>query len=289
MTVVDISCILVLTATDNHYQNKKKQLRKNEEIKMKMNNKTTKTEMMNYLMKKEHQLRYYDKALAEMIRNANTVFALDEKKVKKVDLRNMVIELDKVLDAVEEKKLKLKPVASIKKESPKKVIKKKVKKAEPKVEVEKEEKPKENKIKILKTKSKKSTTMVDCFPQELNLEGDGLYELVPEIKSLDDLANAVEKGNNSQDYIFAVYWTRRHLRQFPYFSAELETPTVFPHDLDIARCAIISDTKKVIYALSDYTDALYTFFPRVFPEYDGVRLVDGMEFQIYKLKKAEDK
>lgn len=118
------------------------------------------------------------------------------------------------------------------------------------------------------------------FPKEISV-GDDTYELAEDIKTFDDLYDALEKD---EDIVFAYYWTKRHLKQFDYFMGWLGQPKSFDNDLDLATAMYVSDEKKVAYQISMYTEAVYTILPTDFEEVDGVRVAGGIEYQIYRKK-----
>ena len=116
------------------------------------------------------------------------------------------------------------------------------------------------------------------FPKTIEV-GDAKYELAEDIKTLEDLYEAL---NKDEEIVFAYYWTKRHLKQFDYFMGWLGQPKSFDNDLDLATAIYVSDEKKVSYQVSMYTEAVYTILPTDFEEVDGVRVAGGIEFQIYR-------
>ena len=128
------------------------------------------------------------------------------------------------------------------------------------------------------TNSEKAVQLAKAFPKTLEI-GDSKYELAEDIKTLDDLYEAL---NKDEEIVFAYYWTKRHLKQFPYFGGWLGQPKSFDNDLDLATAIYVSDEKKVSYQVSMYTEAIYTILPTDFEETDGVRVAGGIEYQIYR-------
>lgn len=128
------------------------------------------------------------------------------------------------------------------------------------------------------TNSEKAVQLAKAFPKTLEV-GDSKYELAEDIKTLDDLYEAL---NKDEEIVFAYYWTKRHLKQFPYFGGWLGQPKSFDNDLDLATAMYVSDEKKVSYQISMYTEAVYTILPTDFEEVDGVRVAGGIEYQIYR-------
>ena len=128
------------------------------------------------------------------------------------------------------------------------------------------------------SENQKTVQMAKAFPKTLTV-GDTTYELAEDIKTLDDLYEAL---NKDEEIVFAYYWTKRHLKQFSYFGGWLGQPKSFDNDLDLATAMYVSDEKKVSYQISMYTEAVYTILPTDFEEVDGVRVAGGIEYQIYR-------
>ena len=128
------------------------------------------------------------------------------------------------------------------------------------------------------TSSDKAVQVAKMFPKTIEV-GDAKYELAEDIKTLEDLYEAL---NKDEEIVFAYYWTKRHLKQFDYFMGWLGQPKSFDNDLDLATAIYVSDEKKVSYQVSMYTEAVYTILPTDFEEVDGVRVAGGIEFQIYR-------
>ena len=128
------------------------------------------------------------------------------------------------------------------------------------------------------TSSDKAVQLAKMFPKTIEV-GDAKYELAEDIKTLEDLYEAL---NKDEEIVFAYYWTKRHLKQFDYFMGWLGQPKSFDNDLDLATAIYVSDEKKVSYQVSMYTEAVYTILPTDFEEVDGVRVAGGIEFQIYR-------
>lgn len=146
--------------------------------------------------------------------------------------------------------------------------------------------------------SKKNTTKKDgdtvlkeetvqekvIFPQILELEDGSKYELVPNIKNMDDLYNlSLEEEKKNKQVVFAFHWSKAHLKQFQYFGHVLGKVSSFEKDLDLATCVYISNSKVVSYCLSMYTEAFYTVLPDDIEEIEGVRYANGVDYQIYRI------
>lgn len=260
---------------------------------MKITTKTTKEQLTSFL--EESLKNLTDSNLKDRIKYA---LVAEEDKVTKKDLSDLVKEVVKSVAGEQKAKQKAEPKAQPKAEnSVKKPIKKKVEVPEESAESEetaeeteapaKEEKPKKSKLGNKKPKKEKvasmeaskiSVQMATMFPKTFEVRG-AKYELAEDIKTMDDLYDALAKD---EDIVFAYYWTKRHLKQFPYFSAMLGQPKSFDLDLDLAEVIYISEEKIVSYQLSLYTEAVYTIIPDDFEEVDGIRLANGIEFQIYR-------
>lgn len=144
----------------------------------------------------------------------------------------------------------------------------------------KKEQPKKDGVTDLApvSNSSKAVQLASAFPKTLEV-GDSKYELAEDIKTFDDLYEALSKD---EEIVFAYYWTKRHLKQFPYFGGWLGQPKSFDNDLDLATAIYVSDEKKVSYQVSMYTEAIYTILPTDFEVEDGVRIAGGIEYQIYR-------
>lgn len=130
------------------------------------------------------------------------------------------------------------------------------------------------------TDSPKSVQLAKMFPETIEVDGE-TFKVDHSIKKIEDLADG--------EFEFAFYWTKRHLRQFPYFNGSLGQPKSFERDLDTAQLIYVSDEGKVAYCVSDATEAPYTVLPADLEEVDGMRIgsVSSIEFQIYR--KVESK
>lgn len=122
---------------------------------------------------------------------------------------------------------------------------------------------------------------IPAFPADITA-GDETYTLATDIKNMDDLYTALENG---EEILFAFYWTKKLLKQFPYFNLPGETaPESFPDDLDLATCIFVSEERRLSITVSLYTEAPYTILPDDITEYDNVRYSAGCEYQIYRKK-----
>lgn len=152
----------------------------------------------------------------------------------------------------------------------------------------KEKAPKKSGVAVLNKNEEtveQATILADVFEETLTLKDDDgeevSYEIAHDIKNMDDLFKAMEK---EEVVVFAMYWTKRHLKQFPYFNGDFKAPKEFPLDLDMATCLYASDNGTCAYVMSMYTEGMYVIFPDNLEEVKGVRFSNGIEFQIYRQK-----
>lgn len=282
---------------------------------MKITAKTTKGELKDFLGANISKVQKKDKGLFERLAYTSAMLEKDEKKVTRNDLAGLAKEVIKVLgdkvvtpalaeETPAETPVEVKAENSVKKLN-KGVSKKQKSMEEPKEETlvedteevteEVAEKPSKTAKKTKGDKktpkkdtgvtpldgaeNKKAIQLAKTFPPTLTV-GDTNYELASDIKTMEDLHTALE---NDEEIVFAYYWTKRHLKQFPYFSGLLGQPKSFDNDLDLATTIYVSDENKVSYQVSMYTEALYTIIPTDMPvDEDGIRYANGMEFQVYR-------
>lgn len=287
---------------------------------MKITTKTTKEQLKNFLGANVKAVQKKDKDLFDRIAYADKMAKKDDSKVQRKDLVDLAKEVIALLgSAVVEPALAqetpLAPIEPQAENSVKKLAKgvsKKQKSMEETAESSeesgeseetaeetqeapaKEEKvdkksakkslggkkaPKKDGVTALEgSENQKTVQMAKAFPKTLTV-GDTTYELAEDIKTLDDLYEAL---NKDEEIVFAYYWTKRHLKQFPYFGGWLGQPKSFDNDLDLATAIYVSDEKKVSYQVSMYTEAVYTILPTDFDIEDGVRVAGGIEYQIYR-------
>lgn len=286
---------------------------------MKITTKTTKEQLKNFLGANVKAVKAQDKDLFDRIAYADKMAKKDDSKVQRKDLVDLAKEVIALLgSAVVEPALAqeapLAPIEPQAENSVKKLAKGVSKKQksmeesseesgeseetaeetqeapakEEKVDTKKSAKkslggkktaPKKDGVTALEgSENQKTVQMAKAFPKTLTV-GDTTYELAEDIKTLDDLYEAL---NKDEEIVFAYYWTKRHLKQFPYFGGWLGQPKSFDNDLDLATAIYVSDEKKVSYQVSMYTEAVYTILPTDFDIEDGVRVAGGIEYQIYR-------
>ncbi len=280
---------------------------------MKITAKTTKQELKDFLGSNMTQVQKKDKGLFERLAYTSAMLEKDEKKVTRNDLAGLAREVIRVLgnsvvtpalaeETPAETPVEVKAENSVKKLN-KGVSKKQKSMEEPKetpVEdtVEETEEVAEKPSKTAKktkgdkktpkkdtvvpplegAENKKAIQLAKMFPPTLTV-GDTSYELASDIETMEDLHTALE---DDEEIVFAYYWTKRHLKQFPYFDDSLGHPKSFDNDLDLATAIYVSDDNKVSYQVSMYTEAMYSIFPDNLKEEDGMRFSHGIEYQIYR-------
>ena len=136
--------------------------------------------------------------------------------------------------------------------------------------------------------SAKERPLAKYFPKTIEVEGE-TYECARNVKTMKDIRDLLN-ADRGDDLIFAFYWSERHLAQFEYFDGILEQPKQFKDDLDLCGIVYVSDSDKVMYAVSMYAEAVYTIYPHELKEEkEGLRFAAGLEYQIYlKTEKKEE-
>lgn len=280
---------------------------------MKITTKTTKEQLKHFLNDNAKAVKAKDKNLYDRMMYTGKVIKEDDSKVTRKELVDLAKETLKLLgDKCNITSLEVKeetPATPVAENSVKKLSKKKqeVKETEPeesdeeesadeepadevkeekkvdtkksaKKSLGKKEKPKKDAVVALESTSNKVTPLAKIFPQTVTV-GDSKYELAHDITSMEDLHTAL---SNEEEIVFAFYWTKRHLKQFPYFGSMLGQPKSFDNDLDMTTTLYVSDEMKIAYTVSMYTEAVYAVIPSDFEEEDGLRFNNGVEFQIYR-------
>ena len=219
--------------------------------------------------------------------------------------------LEKLLDEVIKSGMPKKAVVENEVKA-KKTIKKTVKE-EPKTETKATKKPvakkteekatakkptatkKESPVKSVKTTGDTKPPIALLFPDSLTKEIDGEKVTLrkaedDEFTTIEEIATATEEGKL---VVVACYWSARHLKQYDYAMqyGVNKVPKTFPEDLDLAQGVTISEMNKKFFAMSIYTEAMYTFYEEdLVPVEDkdpytgakySVRVSNGMEFAVY--------
>ena len=275
-------------------------------------NKLTKAQLTVVLNENFNAVKRVSKEIADSILYTAKAYNEDEKSVTKKDLLDLVKDVmtalgDKFILATDSmdvsvpvlaensvkpsgKKLSKKSKAEPKEEEPKTEKKAEEPKGEaPKKPAKKGGKKKESAVKVANEDEENTPAILlaETFKDEIVLsddDGESKYQIAHDIDSMEKL---MEAFNNEETIVFAMYWSKRHLKQFNYFQGDFEAPTEFPMDLDISECIYVSDEGVVAYATSLYTEACYMFKPEDFEEVDGLRFAGSIEFQIYRLVEEE--
>lgn len=224
------------------------------------------------------------KQLKEMIDYTLKAYKEDEKSVTAQDFRSLVSDIKAELSDPTPQA----SAASVKKEKSEKTKKKSSKKEKIEKKAEKEEKPKK------KAKKKKSESGVT----PLNTKGEafdiaevfkdefetplGVITKDDSIKSIKDIAKILEGGE--KEVLCAVYWTERHLKQFPYAGGVVPQPKSFENDLDLVSIIFVAPDNSLMIGVSSYTFAPVTFIKDDMKQTDGIRYSAGAEFNVYTLE-----
>ena len=267
---------------------------------MKITTKTTKEQLKSFLGANAKAVKSKDKTLFDQMVYADKMLKKDESKVARkdlVDLVKSVIALlgESIVEPVLAQETPQPQVEnSVKKmtsKSGKKVEKatesKEAPKKEEKVDKKSAKKPLGKKDKGDDTVSSKKTVqttkaleLAEVFPEKFEVQ-EQKYEIARDIANMGQLHDALEKDDN---LVFALYWTKRQIKQFGYGVDVLQAPKEFPLDLDLATCIYVSDECIVSYAISMYSESCYMFTPENIEEADnGIRYAGGVEFQIYRV------
>lgn len=250
-----------------------------------------------------------DKNLMDRVKYTLTQAKKSLAKVTLSDLRELISEVQlvaagSITNAVPAE-------ASLKK--PSKSKDKKSKKSEPveeptekddEEEDEEEEKPakKSKGLKKVKTAPQKVPKngflpVASMFPEELSIETtDGeitLKRVHEKYHSVQEIREATENGVS---LFIAAYWTKLHIKKYGYkeqYSLMNDAPKSFPDDLDILNVVVACDSMERVFAMSNYTEAMYRFDK---PDFDPiededpsdgskftVRVSNGLEFEVYEL------
>lgn len=258
-------------------------------------NKMTKEQLAKLLGINYLAVSKADKTVAEGIKYASKKYKEDIKSVTKKDLLDLVKGCMSALgDKFKFEAQTPVPVENSVKPSGKKLSKKtkteeKVEEPEETIEEAPKKKPsskkkpakKESAVTVANPEEENTPAILlaETFKEELEIE-DSKYHIAHDIDSMDKL---IEAFNNDETIVFAMYWSKRYLQQFPYFNGEFKAPKEFPQDLDLSTCFFVSDEGVVAYAVSMYTEGCYMFKPEDLKEYEGLRFCSGIEYQIYRL------
>lgn len=131
------------------------------------------------------------------------------------------------------------------------------------------------------------------FPEVIEHEDLGTLKVASDkYHAYSDIVKALSDGKT---LYFAVYWTKRHLKQFTYADTNLvplPKGFAFPNDLDLLQAIVTCERIDRIWAMSLYTDAMFWFEgenlkpiedtdPKTEEQF-SIRVSNGMEFEIYE-------
>ena len=223
-------------------------------------NKLTKKELVEVLNANFKKVKEADSSLADRFSYTAKAYNENEKSVTKKDLLDLLKEAQNTLKALVQP-TQATPVAEAS-AKPKKLSKK----------------ASAVKSTVASADAPDARALALSFADTLEVDGEK-YEIAHDIKTLADLRKAFEAD---ETIVFAMYWSKRHLAQFPYFDGKFDVPTEFPNDVDLASCIYVSDEDTVAYAVSMYTEGCYMIMENDLKEFDGIRFSGGIEYQIYR-------
>ena len=245
---------------------------------MKNLQKLTKKGLVEYLKTAEDKIKD-DSSLVDRIVYTLSKAGKDLKSILKADLLDLADEVQNTLEAQKivgavENSTKNEEEIDIKKVPKKAKAKAKVKKEEAKEKEEANDKPK-----AVKGNESKSKELAENFPKEV-LVGEEKYSINFELKTIEDIVKALEEGTK---IVFAFYWTKRHLKQFPYDMYGICTKSVkeFPQDLDLAQVIYPTREGTALYLVSLYTDIMHIVMADELKIEDNMRFCNGVEYNIY--------
>lgn len=268
---------------------------------MKLTFKTSREDIVKALGANANLVRKVNKNVYDQMVYTSKALKKDEKSVTKKDLSDLLKEVmrvlgDKFIDpfvtpaVAEEKKpvVKADTPAPVKKTTTKKESSLKTTKKTKEAPVEKQEAPKTEPAKKDDPKeSPKYLAKGNDFPDSLTIEGE-TYQKASDLQDMKSIYKALE---DNTELVFAFYWNRRQIVQFRYFDEQLPCPKSFPDNLDLCTLIYASDAFKVAYAVSMYTEVNYRILPVEVPTFEdsGVRISNGMEYEIYRKMPKEEK
>lgn len=243
---------------------------------IKITNKNTKQELANFLEEVLDSPKYTleDKSLVDMATYTIKKFSENAKEVLKADLLDVATELQEYITPKQvvlvENKIK-----TVKKEEPTK----ETKEAKTPLKIDTKEPKEEPKA---KKETKKVTKKEEKFvlPKELKLDL-GTFSLDNDILNVEELSQAMNSG---REFVLAVYWTSKLLKQFPYASGDPDYQDIksFPLDYDVSQPVYFVESMKSLYALSTYTENMGKFSNADFEIVGGVRYVGKAEWGLYE-------
>lgn len=121
--------------------------------------------------------------------------------------------------------------------------------------------------------------LAESFPEKV-LVGEEEYSIDYELKTIEDVVKALDEGKK---IVFAFYWNKRHLKQFPYDMYGICSKKIkeFPQDLDLAQVLYPTRENTALYCVSLYSDVLHIVLKDNMEIVDNMRFANGVEFNIY--------
>ena len=228
----------------------------------------TKQELANYLegVLNDDKYVFQDKSIVDMATYTLKKYLENKAQVLKADLLDVAQEVASYLAPTQEV---LKPVEN---------------KLKP---VEKEE-PTEEPAKEKPKKSVKKASKIKELVLPKTLETDfGTLKLVRgEVHSVEELTEELDKG---RELVFAVYWSKKLLRQFTYGAGDrFKDIKSFPMDFDISKPVYTMEDSSGVYSLSLYTENMGYMETDHFEEVEGLRYTGGAEWGLYEVEQIEE-
>lgn len=132
-----------------------------------------------------------------------------------------------------------------------------------------------------KTGKKSDLADKEMFPEKLETSV-GKLEKLTDINSFEDIQKLIDEDVT---VVLAMYWSKRLLKQFDYDPLHISNEPVveFENDLDLYQPVYITENGKAAYFVSLYTEVATTITKDCLEVVDGMRYVNGAEFDFYKI------
>lgn len=142
----------------------------------------------------------------------------------------------------------------------------------------------------------KSAPMAAIFPEKIEDENIGTLVAVPnKYHSIEELREAVENGETT--IVICAYYPIAMVKKYGYSSlpdADKRVPKKgFAHDLDIQQVIYCCEGINAVYALSDYTEAMFIYEDGMLTPVETkdnetgktvmTRFANGCEFELYEV------
>ena len=123
---------------------------------------------------------------------------------------------------------------------------------------------------------------VMSFAEEFTDKDGVKYVRADDIETMEDLA----KEEDLDNIVFAIYYNKKQLKKYGYSPMKsIPVPKEFPNDLDLCSPMWVSDNNIITYVISLYTEFAYAIENHQFEAVDGVRYINDIEYQIYRVVK----